>query len=43
MADLKATHARAERIRARLHELTVLHNGQSLGMITASIGVAALP
>ncbi|MGH9495368.1 MAG: sensor domain-containing diguanylate cyclase [Candidatus Sulfotelmatobacter sp.] len=43
MADLKATYARAERIRSRLHELTVLHNGQSLGIITASIGVAALP
>jgi diguanylate cyclase (GGDEF)-like protein/PAS domain S-box-containing protein len=43
MADLKATQARAERIRSRLRELTVLHNGQSLGMITASIGVAVLP
>jgi diguanylate cyclase (GGDEF)-like protein len=43
MADLKATQARAERIRSRLRELTVLHNGQSLGMITASIGVATLP
>ncbi len=43
MADLKATQARAERIRSRLRELSVLHNGQSLGMITASIGVAALP
>jgi diguanylate cyclase (GGDEF)-like protein len=43
MADLKATQARAERIRSRLRELVVLHNGQSFGMITASIGVAALP
>ena len=43
MADLKATQARAERIRSRLRELTVLHKGESLGMITASIGVAALP
>jgi diguanylate cyclase (GGDEF)-like protein/PAS domain S-box-containing protein len=42
-ADLNAAHARAERIRSKLHELTVLHQGQSLGMITLSIGVAALP
>jgi diguanylate cyclase (GGDEF)-like protein/PAS domain S-box-containing protein len=43
MADLKASHARAERIRAKVRELTVLHQGQSLGMITVSVGVAALP
>jgi diguanylate cyclase (GGDEF)-like protein len=43
MADLKATHARAERIRSKLREMTVLHHGQSVGMITVSIGVAALP
>jgi diguanylate cyclase (GGDEF)-like protein len=34
---------RAERIRARLRELIVMHNGRSLGLITASIGVAAMP
>lgn len=43
MANLQATQARAERIRSKLSELTVLHQGQSLGMITASLGVAALP
>jgi diguanylate cyclase (GGDEF)-like protein len=43
MADLKASQARAERIRSKLRELTVLHQGQSLGMITVSVGVAALP
>ena len=43
MADLKTSQARAERIRSRLRELAVLHQGQSLGMITASVGVAALP
>lgn len=43
MADLKASLARAERIRSKLRELTVLHQGQSLGMITVSVGVAALP
>jgi diguanylate cyclase (GGDEF)-like protein/PAS domain S-box-containing protein len=42
-ADINAAHARAERIRSKVHELTVLHHGQSLGMITISIGVAALP
>jgi len=42
-ADLAAAHARAERIRSKLHDVTVLHHGQSLGMITVSIGVAALP
>jgi diguanylate cyclase (GGDEF)-like protein len=43
MADLKATYARAERIRSKVREMTVLHHGQSVGMITVSIGVAALP
>ncbi len=43
MADLKASHARAERIRSKLRELAVMHQGQSLGQITVSIGVAALP
>jgi diguanylate cyclase (GGDEF)-like protein/PAS domain S-box-containing protein len=42
-ADLASAHARAERIRSKLHELTVLHQGQSLGMITVSVGVATLP
>lgn len=42
-ADLNAAHARAERIRSKLRELTVLHQGQSLGMITVSVGVAVLP
>ena len=42
-SNLEAAHARAERIRCKLRELTVLHHGQSLGMITISVGVAALP
>ena len=44
-ADFQANAAamRAEKIRSKLRELTVLHHGQSLGMITVSIGVAALP
>jgi diguanylate cyclase (GGDEF)-like protein len=43
MADLKATHARAERIRSKIRELNVVHQGQSLGAVTLSVGVAALP
>ncbi|HEY3973481.1 MAG TPA: diguanylate cyclase [Candidatus Sulfotelmatobacter sp.] len=42
-ADLNAAHGRAERIRSKLREVTVLHQGKSLGMITVSVGVAALP
>lgn len=42
-ADLNAAHTRAERIRSKMRELAVLHQGQSLGMVTVSIGVAALP
>ena len=42
-ADLRAAQARAERIRAKLHDLVVMHQGRSVGSITASFGVAALP
>jgi diguanylate cyclase (GGDEF)-like protein len=42
-ADLHAAEARAQRIRAKLRDLVIMHNGRSLGLITASIGVAALP
>jgi diguanylate cyclase (GGDEF)-like protein len=42
-ADLKTTQARAERIRSKLREVTILHRGQSLGMITVSAGVAGAP
>jgi diguanylate cyclase (GGDEF)-like protein/PAS domain S-box-containing protein len=42
-ASLNAAHARAERIRVKMRELAVLHHGQSLGMITVSVGVSALP
>lgn len=42
-ADLNVAHARAERIRSRLHELAILHQGQSLGPVTASVGAAVLP
>jgi len=42
-ASLENAQNRAERIRSKLRELTVLHHGQSLGMITVSIGVSAFP
>jgi len=42
-ANLKVSQARAERIRSKLRELTVLHQGQPLGMVTVSVGVAELP
>jgi len=42
-ANAEAGRSRAERIRSKLRELTVLHQGQSVGRITVSIGVAELP
>jgi diguanylate cyclase (GGDEF)-like protein/PAS domain S-box-containing protein len=42
-ADVHASVMRAERIGAKLRELTVLHQGQSLGILTASVGVAEFP
>jgi diguanylate cyclase (GGDEF)-like protein len=42
-ADSNSAQARAERIRSKLRELAVLHKGQSLGMITVSVGVSTLP
>jgi diguanylate cyclase (GGDEF)-like protein len=43
VADLRVTQARAERIRSKLREITVLHQGQPVGMVTVSVGVAELP
>jgi len=43
VADLKASQARAERIRSKLRELPVLHQGKPLPSITVSVGVAGLP
>jgi len=42
-ADLRVSQMRAERIRSKLRDLVVMHQGRSLGVITASFGVAALP
>lgn len=43
LGDARITYARAERIRSKVHELTVLHQGKSVGVVTVSVGVAALP
>ena len=42
-ATLEGAQIRAEAIRSKLRELTVLHQGQTLGTITVSIGVSAFP
>lgn len=34
---------RAEELRKKIHQLTVIHRGQALGIITASLGVGAYP
>ena len=43
LADANATQGRAERIRSKLQELVVLHEGKSVGSVSVSVGVAALP
>jgi diguanylate cyclase (GGDEF)-like protein/PAS domain S-box-containing protein len=42
-ADLEASRARAERLRSKMRDLTIMHQGKSLGMVTISVGVAAFP
>jgi diguanylate cyclase (GGDEF)-like protein/PAS domain S-box-containing protein len=42
-ADLASSRALAERLRAKVKELTILYQGQSMGMLTISAGVAAFP
>jgi diguanylate cyclase (GGDEF)-like protein/PAS domain S-box-containing protein len=42
-ASLESACARAERLRMRMKELTILHQGRSMGMLTVSIGVAVFP
>jgi len=43
IADIHATQARAERIRSKLRELTILHRGKTVGQVSVSVGVAELP
>jgi diguanylate cyclase (GGDEF)-like protein/PAS domain S-box-containing protein len=42
-ANLEASRGRAERLRSRIREMTIMYQGKSLGMITISVGVAAFP
>jgi diguanylate cyclase (GGDEF)-like protein len=42
-ADVEGSRARAERLRSKMAELTILHQGTSLGLVTFSLGVAAFP
>jgi diguanylate cyclase (GGDEF)-like protein/PAS domain S-box-containing protein len=42
-ANLEASRSRAERLRSKMREQTVMHQGRSLGTVTISIGVASFP
>ena len=42
-ADMDASRARAERLRSKMREQTIMFQGRSLGMVTISVGVAAFP
>jgi diguanylate cyclase (GGDEF)-like protein/PAS domain S-box-containing protein len=42
-AELRAAESRAQRIREKVRDLVVTDRGRSVGLITVSIGVAALP
>jgi diguanylate cyclase (GGDEF)-like protein/PAS domain S-box-containing protein len=42
-ADLASSQMRAERLRTKTKELTILHQGKSMGMITISVGVGVFP
>jgi diguanylate cyclase (GGDEF)-like protein/PAS domain S-box-containing protein len=42
-ADPETSRARAEKLRTKMRQLTIMHQGKSLGMVTISVGVAAFP
>jgi diguanylate cyclase (GGDEF)-like protein/PAS domain S-box-containing protein len=42
-ADLEGSKMRAEKLRSKMRELSIMHQGKSLGMVTLSVGVAAFP
>jgi diguanylate cyclase (GGDEF)-like protein/PAS domain S-box-containing protein len=42
-ANPETARARAERLRSKIRELTIMYQGKSLGMVTISLGVAAFP
>jgi diguanylate cyclase (GGDEF)-like protein len=42
-ADLEGSRTRGERLRSKMRELTITHQGKPLGMVTLSVGVATFP
>jgi diguanylate cyclase (GGDEF)-like protein/PAS domain S-box-containing protein len=42
-ADVEGARARGEKLRSKMRELSILHQGKSLGMVTLSVGVATFP
>jgi diguanylate cyclase (GGDEF)-like protein len=42
-ADQAGARSRAERLRTKMKETTVMHQGKSLGIVTFSLGVATFP
>ena len=42
-ADVEGSTARAEKLRSKMRELSIMHQGKSLGMVTLSVGVASFP
>lgn len=42
-ADVEGSTTRAEKLLSKIRELSIMHQGKSLGMVTFSIGVAAFP
>jgi diguanylate cyclase (GGDEF)-like protein/PAS domain S-box-containing protein len=42
-ADLEISRVRAERLRSKMRDLTIMHQGKSLGMVTISVGIASFP
>lgn len=42
-ADSEGSRTRGEKLRSKMRELSILHQGKSLGMVTLSIGVATFP
>ena len=42
-AGLEGSRARGERLRSKMRELNIMHQGKALGTVTFSVGVAAFP
>jgi diguanylate cyclase (GGDEF)-like protein/PAS domain S-box-containing protein len=42
-ADIEGSRIRAERLRSKMREMNLTHQGKALGMVTFSVGVATFP